>query len=277
MDGALSLTLGLRAGRTCIVEQEHRAPLKVQVPIYSDPAMPGMATVYILSSSGGVLQGDRFTIGVRADERTQVRMTTPAATKIYRSTGQTATQHVHLRTAAESYLEYVPGPVIPFRDARFVESVTLEADPSSTLIFAETICSGRIARDERHAYALYSSRVEAHNPEGSLLFVDHNYISPNDTTPVTPGLMISYDVLGIMHILTPYGCAPDLAVTLQNLVSDVTVVLGGASQMPAGCGVTMRLLGRRMEEVTAVVQQVCETVRAVIFDRTESSGKERDH
>lgn len=272
MDGALSLTLALRAGRTCIVEQDHRAPLKVQVPIYADPAMPGMATVYVLSSSGGVVQGDRFTIGVRADEGTQVRMTTPAATKIYRSTGETATQHVHLRTEAGSYLEYVPGPVIPFRDARFVESVTLEADSSSTLIFAETICSGRIARDERHAYALYSSRVEAHDPEGTLLFVDHNYISPNDATPAVPGLMGSYDVLGIVHILAPSGCAPDLAATLQNLVSDAAVVLGGASQLPAGCGVTMRLLGRRMEEVTAVVQQVCETVRAFTFDRNESSG-----
>ncbi|MEE9304885.1 MAG: urease accessory protein UreD, partial [bacterium] len=153
----------------------------------------------------------------------------------------------------------------------------LEADSSSTLIFAETICSGRIARDERHAYALYSSRVEAHNPEGTLLFVDHNYISPNDATPVAPGLMGSYDVLGIMHILTPSSHAPELAVTLQNLVSDAAVVLGGACQLPAECGVTMRLLGRRMEEVTAVVQDVCKTVRAFTFDRTESSGKERDH
>ncbi len=273
MDGELRLSFGFREGRTCLLDQFQRAPLQVQVPVYPLASHPAMAWVYVVSITGGVVQGDRLVTEISATHGSQLHVTTPAATKIYRSTGQTATHRLRVCALPGAYIEYIPATVIPFRDARFVEEVTLESHPGATLLLGGTMAAGRVAMGERHAYSLYSSRVVAVAPDGSPAFIDHTYLAPGEMDPRELGLLGPYNVLGGMHILTDVTKTRLLTSTLQHLLDQYPKVTGGATELPGGRGCTIRLLGHRSEEVTAVIQAACAAVRSIILG-TPQTGEQ---
>jgi len=60
--GFLKLTLesDSQRNKTIITEQLSRVPLYVQKALYYDETIPSMAHIFVLSPSGGVLQGDRY-------------------------------------------------------------------------------------------------------------------------------------------------------------------------------------------------------------------------
>lgn len=265
MDGELRLSFGFREGRTCLLDKFQRAPLQVQVPVYPLASHPAMAWVYVVSITGGVVQGDRLSTDISATQGSQLHITTPAATKIYRSTGQTATHQLRVRALPGAYIEYIPATVIPFRNARFVEEVILESHPGATLLVGGSVAAGRVALGERHAYSLYSSRVVGVALDGSPIFIDHTYLAPGEMDPGDPGLLGPYDVLGGLHILTGATMARVLTPTLQNLLHENPRVVGGATELPGGRGSTLRLLGYHSEDVTAMIRAACCAVRKTVL------------
>src|SRR5213594_2049442 len=64
--GILQLKLERDAGtgKTIVREQYCRVPLFIQRAIYLEDTLPAMAYLYIISPSGGILQGDRYRIDI---------------------------------------------------------------------------------------------------------------------------------------------------------------------------------------------------------------------
>ncbi len=155
-----------------------------------------MAWVYILTVTGGIVQGDRLHTEIVGRDGAQVHPTTPTATKIYRSPAAPASHRLSIRAGAGTHVEYLPGPVIPFRGSRFLEEVTLVAHPTATLVYGGILSSGRVAMGESHAYALFSSRVTAQRDDGTLAFLDVTHLVPARISPKRPGLLGKFDVLG---------------------------------------------------------------------------------
>src|SRR5262249_57064792 len=78
----------------------------------------GVATLMLLNPTGGLVGGDvldtRVTIGAGA----HVCLTTPAATRVYRSGGATAVHRFAARVGEGARLEFVPDHLIPSPRAR---------------------------------------------------------------------------------------------------------------------------------------------------------------
>ena len=51
--------------KTLITHQKSQVPLFIQKALYYDESIPSMAHLFILSPSGGILQGDRYRTDVR--------------------------------------------------------------------------------------------------------------------------------------------------------------------------------------------------------------------
>ena len=224
-----------------------------------------MAWVYVVSVAGGIVQGDRLQTEIVARDGAQVHVTTPAATKIYRSPTCPASHLLRIWAGPGTYVEYLPGPVIPFRGARFLEEVILEAHPTATLVFGGILSAGRVAMGEAYAYDLYSSRVTARADDEVLEFVDVMHLTPATITPRRPGLLGGFDVLGTLHLLTGEVPARELSDRLHHLLQEQGEVLAGASELPSGRGVTARIVGRRVEPVSAAIHKVFAVARATIL------------
>lgn len=113
---AASLELGFapRGGRTVLAARRQRGPLAVQRPFYPEG---GPCHVYLLHPPGGVAGGDRLDISVGVGDGAHALITTPGATKCYRSSGPRARVRQRLRVESGGVLEWLPQEAILFPGA----------------------------------------------------------------------------------------------------------------------------------------------------------------
>jgi urease accessory protein len=241
--GVLELALAVRDSTTRVVRQHQRAPLHVYRPIYLDGHLPGMAFVFVQQFGDGYVDGDRCRIDFECGPGTAVHVTTQAATNLYRSRRNFATQLLNLRVGPGAVLEYLPEAVVPFRGARFLQRACLTADVDSTVIMGDVLLPGRVARGEIHAYDLYRAETEACRPDGTLLFADVLRLRPVEGNgPRSIGVLGGSDVVATLYVVTQRARAADLVELLRHALASRDV-LAGVSELPNGCGVLARILG----------------------------------
>src|SRR3989454_7627960 len=165
-DGTLALAWERRAGGTVLGACRYRLPLQVLSPMaLADPA----AVVSVLNPTGGLVGGDRLTIDVTIGPAAHGCLTTPSATKVYRTAGAAAEQRVHIRLGAGAILEWVPDHTIPFAGSAFRQAIDCEAEDGATLILTDAFAAGRIARGEAWRFALLESAVTVRDRRGLIL------------------------------------------------------------------------------------------------------------
>nr|WP_203601001.1 urease accessory protein UreD [Streptomyces sp. SID9727] len=212
-------------------------------PLWIDPAQPGMSYVYLMATGGGIAQADRYRMDFHCGPGTQVHLTTQAATKVFRMEHDYASQRVHLTAEAGSYVEYLPDPLIPFRDARFYQRTEVTVAPGATVLVGDTLTAGRLARGERHAYRMLATDLRLSRPDGTLLAVDTLRLAPGQPgTGVTgPGVFAGHDHVASLFVVTDRVPATGLSDTLHEALAGLGV-LYGVSVLPRDCGAWVRLL-----------------------------------
>ncbi|MFO1154052.1 MAG: urease accessory protein UreD [Rhodospirillales bacterium] len=146
MQGAVALTFRADGGQTRLADLHQRAPLRALFP---DEPATGIPTAVLLTTSGGMVGGDGFTVAVNAGETARACVTTQAAEKIYRSLGADVRIDVSLRAAADAWLEWMPQETILFDASRLSRTTTVDLAPGARLLAGEILVFGRIARGER--------------------------------------------------------------------------------------------------------------------------------
>ena len=136
--GALVLRLEHDPDRqkTVAKEQYSKVPLYTQRVLYLEESLPSMAYMYIMSPSGGILQGDRYRMDRTLKNDAFFHLTTQGATRLYRMDKNYATQIVNITVGEGCYFEYIPDQIIPYRNSRFYQEVTLNTHDNSTMVYS---------------------------------------------------------------------------------------------------------------------------------------------
>ena len=121
-------------------------PLRVLFPT---PAVGDPPLAVLLTTSGGLVGGDRLDIDIRLAEGAAAHLTASAAEKVYRSTGPTTAVRQTLSVAAGAALEFLPPETILFDGARLWRETTIELGAGSTFLGGDIVVFGRRARGER--------------------------------------------------------------------------------------------------------------------------------
>lgn len=154
----LELWFASNAGKSRLMRRRHLGPLVVQRPFH--PEKDGTCHVYLLHPPGGVAGGDRLDLRFHLDAEARVVLTTPGATKFYRSDQDSSTQSTSIEAGAGAVCEYLPQETILFdgADACIETKVSLAAD--ATYVGWDFLCLGRPAADERFETGRLRQRVE---------------------------------------------------------------------------------------------------------------------
>ena len=154
----LELWFALSAGKTRLVRRRHLGPLVVQRPFH--PEKDGTCHVYLLHPPGGVAGGDRLDLRFHVEAGARALLTTPGATKFYRSEYSAGTQSTQIDVGACAVCEYLPQETIAFdgADARMETRVSLA--PDATYVGWDFLCLGRPAAGERFETGRLSQRIE---------------------------------------------------------------------------------------------------------------------
>jgi urease accessory protein len=259
----LRLGFERRGARTALIDLERRAPLLVQQALYFDEAMPDLPCVIVISTSGGILQGDRNAIEIALGCSAQAYVTTQAATKIQEMDANYASQTQAITLAENAYLEYLPEPVIPYRGARFISHTRVSIAPSATLLYAEILMPGRkyYRGGEVFEYDLFSSTLRSERPEGNELFTEKFVIDPRRSTVRRPGIMGGFDVFANVLLLTPKVHADRIFERTAAAMNPAGEWAAGASRLPNDAGLVYKVLGMEREPVQAKVREFWSTAR----------------
>ena len=260
--GLLDVTLAPHRGVTRVERLFQRAPLHIYRPIYLDPQLPGMAFVFLQQFGDGFVQGDRYRVDIGCAPGSAAHITTQAATKVFAARQNFVTQLVNLHAGAGAVLEYLPDPVVPFRGSRLFQRTCVTADPDSTVLLGEILLPGRVAHGEAHAYDLYWAETEVRRPGGALLFTDVLRLHPAaGGDPKSIGLLGNHDVLATLYIVTRRMDPTDVVTLVRSALAPCPEVLAGATELPRGCGITVKLLGSSSAAVQAALRRAWNAAR----------------
>lgn len=154
----LELTLAPIAGRTALARRSHVGPLLVQRPFH--PEADGTAHVYVLHPPGGIAGGDELELELDVRSGASALLTTPAATKLYRTAGERARVSQALLVRSGGTLEWLPQETIAFRgaDASLATRVLLE--PGARYAGWDIVCLGRPASGDAFEHGFLEQRTD---------------------------------------------------------------------------------------------------------------------
>lgn len=137
-----SLDLSFEAGpQQPVVRRRHSGPLTIQRPFYPENSV---AHVYLLHPPGGVVGGDALSINTSTESGAAGLVTTPGATKFYRSSGRVSQVSQKLDVHGGS-LEWFPQENIYFNDCLANIETTVDIKHQSSLALWDIHCFGRPA------------------------------------------------------------------------------------------------------------------------------------
>lgn len=154
--GTLSLEFAARAGRTVLARRKHEGPLYVQQPFYPGD---GACHAYLLHPPGGLAGGDELSIEAAAAPGSAALLTTPAATKFYRSEGLPSIQRQRIVVAAQASLEWLPQESILFGGSRAELATEIELDADARFFGWEQLVLGRPLSGDHYEAATLVQRT----------------------------------------------------------------------------------------------------------------------
>lgn len=131
-------------GRTQAMRVAESGSLRVRFPNAAGSALEAA----LVNTAGGVACGDAFAVEITAKDRASLVVTTPAAERIYRSDGLTASYSVQLRLDADTTTCWLPQETILFDRARLRRRIEVDLSAQASLLVFEAIVFGRAARGE---------------------------------------------------------------------------------------------------------------------------------
>jgi urease accessory protein len=127
----LALDYRLEAGR-CVARFQHDGPLRILQPLY--PEGDAVCHNVLVHPPGGLVGGDTLEIAIRAASGSHGLVTTPGATRFYRSQGEPAVQRTRITLDEGARLEWLPLEAICHSGCRAENHLALALAPSAELI-----------------------------------------------------------------------------------------------------------------------------------------------
>jgi urease accessory protein len=214
-----------------LTERRFTLPLQALEPM--DLEGDGTATLLLLNPTGGLLGGDRLETDISLGPASRVCLSTPSATRVYRSPGAAAVQRLTIDVGAEAVLEWLPDHLIPSPGARLRQSTEIGLAADATLLYLDSWAVGRAARDEAWGFDLLDSSLLVHDETGLLLRERSALAGP----PAPDGIG---GTEAFAYVATFAAIRPDVD-GWEDLIASLQRDLDGAA---AGCRVGVTLLAR---------------------------------
>ena len=159
--GALSLAYRrdeLRGQARTVLHDRHDGPLRVLASLY--PEAPGVCHNVLVHPPGGLVGGDALGIDVTLAADAHALITTPGATRFYRSTGAPATQRLHATLNEGARLEWLPLETLAYSGCIAENTMRFELAPGAEMMGWDVLALGLPASDQAFVQGRYTQTIE---------------------------------------------------------------------------------------------------------------------
>ena len=219
----------------------------------------------LLNPTGGVLGGDHLVTEVALEAAAHACLTTPSATRVYRTAEKPAILDTVIHVGEGATLEYFPDHVIPHVGSALRQSLRIEMERGSRAIVLDAMASGRVAHGERWDFREIDSRTEVRMC-GKPAYISRTKIVPAAKRPDQAGLMEEFDYMACLTFFADGFARWGEVFSATNAALEQTPnVRGGASLLARG-GCVARVLARSASDMTLTSKKLWDIARAHIVE-----------
>ncbi len=222
--------------------------------------------VYVLHPPGGLVGGDRLSLDVVVGAGAHALLTTPAATKIYRTAGPVASQTQRLTVATGGTLEWLPQEVILHDGASAVLTTHVSLAAGARFVGIDTLCFGLPARQETFAVGRCQQRYEIWRGDRPVVIERGRFNADDPVHDANWGLG-GARVHGLM-VMSPAPSGGDVLAELRATAAAVPSGDWAAVTVVAdGDALVCRYLGPSAERARIFFQSAWTVLRPAVLGR----------
>ncbi|MEO8154478.1 MAG: urease accessory protein UreD [Rhizobacter sp.] len=260
--GHLQLSYRRSAHKT-VVHDEHNGPLRILQSLY--PEDEAICHNVLVHPPGGVVGGDVLQISATLGEGSHALITTPGATRFYRSAGEQALQSLTAKMANQARLEWLPLETILYRNTLAENRMRFELAPGAEMIGWDVLALGLPASNERFDAGRYTQQIELPG-----VWLERGTIDGSDTRLLQSPLgWAGHSVLATMWFAAGQAVLP----ARRDALLDAAREAATAHPLKATTGCTaphaevvvLRALAHRVEPAMNLLTQVWQRWRAAAW------------
>jgi urease accessory protein len=147
----------LRGERRTVVFDEHSGPLRILASLYPDA--PAVCHNVLVHPPGGIVGGDTLAIDAHLAPGTHALLTTPGATRFYRSAGEPAVQTLHATLEDGARLEWLPLETIAQSGCLAENRLQFDLAPGAEMMGWDVLALGLPASNEAFERGRYTQVI----------------------------------------------------------------------------------------------------------------------
>jgi len=246
-----------------VVHDRHDGPLRVLKSLY--PEAPAVCHSVLVHPPGGIVGGDTLAVEVDVAAGAHALITTPGATRFYRSLGEPALQTVHARVADGARFEWLPLETLAYSGCLAETRMRFELAPGAEMIGWDVLALGLPAAGLAFERGAYTGAIELPGR-----WLERARIAAGDTRLLDSPLgWAGHRVLATLW----FAAGAPLAVARRDALLDEARGAADAHALRETAGasavddavVVLRVLAHRVEPAMALLAQVWARWRATAW------------
>ena len=243
----------------------HEGPLRVLKSLF--PEGPGVCHSVIVHPPGGIVGGDTLDVALSVGDGAHALVTTPGATRFYRSGGERALQSIAARVAAGGRLEWLPLETLVHSGAHADNRMRFELQPGAEMFGWDIVALGLPAADAPFVAGDYRHDI-AVGPR----WLERGRTAASDAALLDgPCGWAGRRALGTLWFAVGSPLADDrreqLLETAREIAGAHSLFATAGATAPQPDVVTLRVLAPRVEPVHELLASVWRAWRALAWGR----------
>ena len=266
----LDVDYRMEAGR-CVVHHVHTGPLRILQSLY--PEGEHICHNVIVHPPGGLVGGDTLDLRFSAAGGSHGLVTTPGATRFYRSEGASALQRTAFTLAAGARMEWLPLEAIAFNGCLAENRLSINLAPGAELLGWDITAFGLPAADKPFETGNFCQHIELPG-----VWLERAHIRAADTLLMNSPLGMAgqrcmatlFFVAGSKQERKRRQAALD---TAREIIDTHPLCSSAGATSPDGQVVLVRVLAPLVEPAMSLLKQVWRTWRSQLWQLTADSPR----
>jgi len=269
-NATLALDYTRQAEKT-VAHFRHSGPLRILQSLY--PEGDGICHNVIVHPPGGLVGGDTLDLKFTAGPGTHGLITTPGATRFYRSTGEPALQRTELSLETGARMEWLPLEAICYSGCLAENRLTMRLAPGAELIGWDVTALGLPAASLPFASGSFCQHIEVPG-----VWLERARIAASDTLLMNSplGLAGQRCLASIFFVagskLERHRRQQALDVARQVIEAHALCATAGATS-PDGQVVVVRVLAPLVEPAMTLLKQVWQAWRGHFWQQSAATPR----
>ena len=249
----------------------HTGPLRILQSLY--PEGDSVCHNVLVHPPGGLVGGDRLDININAASGAHGLVTTPGATRFYRSDGEHALQHSRITLQEDARFEWLPLEAICYSGCLAENRLTLQLAPGAELLGWDVTAFGLPAADKPFAAGHFCQHIEVPG-----VWLERAHIRALDTLLMCSPLgLAGHRCMGTLFLVAGSKLARQrrqeaLDVAREVIAAHPLRATAGATS-PDGQVVVVRVLAPVVEPAMALLKQIWLAWRQHFWQTAASSPR----